>query len=271
MLRMAKNVIVAGADNRPPMLDKTQYSSWASRMLLYIKGKEHGKLLYDSVINGPFKYRTVTLPETQTTPTTVRDRTYDKHIDAEKIREACDIKATKIVLQGLPQDIYNMVNHHSEAKDIWDRVKLLIKAKDLHNTNFDRLYGYLRQHEAHVNEEPQIMQRYPDPLVYNSSPSYTNQTQYHQQISSIDQAFYSRPAQQQLNNVPMVQQRSYQAPVGLVVPSFLPTDDLIASLNKPMAFIGTSFTSRYPPTNNQIRTSSNLRNRATIQDDKVTV
>ncbi|GJZ55445.1 putative ribonuclease H-like domain-containing protein [Tanacetum coccineum] len=48
-LSLAKNVIVAGADNHPFMLDKTQYSSWASRMLLYIKGKENGKLLIDSV------------------------------------------------------------------------------------------------------------------------------------------------------------------------------------------------------------------------------
>ncbi|GKE48630.1 hypothetical protein Tco_1479888, partial [Tanacetum coccineum] len=56
-----RNVIVAGADNRPPMLDKTQYSSWASRMLLYIRGKENGKLLFDSVLNGPFKYCTVTV------------------------------------------------------------------------------------------------------------------------------------------------------------------------------------------------------------------
>ncbi|GJU03085.1 hypothetical protein Tco_1113423 [Tanacetum coccineum] len=81
MLTMAENVIVAGANNCPPMLDKTQYSSWESRMLLYIKGKEHGKLLYDSVINGPFKYGTVTVPGTQTTPATVRERTYDNVIE----------------------------------------------------------------------------------------------------------------------------------------------------------------------------------------------
>ncbi|GKD34258.1 hypothetical protein Tco_1249767 [Tanacetum coccineum] len=53
-LSLAENVIVARANNRPPMLDKTQYSSWASCMLVYIKGKEHGKLLVDSVLNGPF-------------------------------------------------------------------------------------------------------------------------------------------------------------------------------------------------------------------------
>ncbi|GKF32022.1 hypothetical protein Tco_0101820, partial [Tanacetum coccineum] len=58
---------------------------------------------------------------------------------------------------------------------------------------------------------------------------------------------------------------------GLVVPSFLPTDDPIASLNKAMAFISTTFALRYPPTNNQLGTSSNPRNQTTIQDGRVTV
>ncbi|GJS85019.1 hypothetical protein Tco_0751560 [Tanacetum coccineum] len=49
----------------------------------------------------------------------------------ENIHEACDIRATNIVLQGLPQDFYNLVNHHTEAKEIWDRVKLLIKGSEL--------------------------------------------------------------------------------------------------------------------------------------------
>ncbi|GJX35076.1 hypothetical protein Tco_0246633 [Tanacetum coccineum] len=36
---MADNVITAGYDNRPPMLEKSQYNSWQSRMLLYNKAK----------------------------------------------------------------------------------------------------------------------------------------------------------------------------------------------------------------------------------------
>ncbi|GJW52699.1 hypothetical protein Tco_0096784 [Tanacetum coccineum] len=163
-LSLAENMIVAGVDNRPPMLDKIQYSSWASRMLLYIKGKENKKLLVDSVLNGPFKYGITTVPDTQTTPATVRDKTYDELKDAEKIRESCDIKAINIILQGLLQDIYNLVNHHTQAKDIWIECSYSLKpewskfvpdvklAKDLYITNFDHLFGYLRQHEAHANE-----------------------------------------------------------------------------------------------------------------------
>ncbi|GJS53220.1 hypothetical protein Tco_0626582 [Tanacetum coccineum] len=123
-LSLAQNVIIAGADNRPPMLDKTLYSSWASRMLLYIEGKENGKLLVDSVLNGPFIYGTLTVLGTQTTPVTVRDRTYKELTDAEKLHESCDIKATNIVLQGLPQDIYNM-ERESKLYDEFDMFTLV--------------------------------------------------------------------------------------------------------------------------------------------------
>ncbi|GKA66018.1 hypothetical protein Tco_0765826 [Tanacetum coccineum] len=107
-LSLAENVIVAGADNRPFMLDKTQYSSWASRMLLYLKGEENGKLLVDSVLNGPFKYGTIIVPGTQTTPATVRDKTYDELTDAEKLHESCDIKATNIERESKLYDEFDM-------------------------------------------------------------------------------------------------------------------------------------------------------------------
>ncbi|GKB52301.1 hypothetical protein Tco_0903054 [Tanacetum coccineum] len=55
------------------------------------------------------------------------------------------------------------------------------------------------------------------------------------------------------------------------VPVFSPGDDLIACLNKAMAILMAVSSSRFPSTNNQLRTSSNPRNQATIQDDKVTM
>ncbi|GJY44613.1 hypothetical protein Tco_0432826 [Tanacetum coccineum] len=57
----------------------------------------------------------------------------------------------------------------------------------------------------------------------------------------------------------------------LVVPVFTQGDDLIACLNQAMAFLSVVAASRFPSTNNQLRTSSNLRNQATIQDGRVTV
>nr|GEV21145.1 hypothetical protein [Tanacetum cinerariifolium] len=58
---------------------------------------------------------------------------------------------------------------------------------------------------------------------------------------------------------------------GFDVPVFSPGDDPIACLNKAMTFLTAVASSRFPYTNNQLRTSSNTRNQATIQDDRVTV
>ncbi|GJV48085.1 retrovirus-related pol polyprotein from transposon TNT 1-94 [Tanacetum coccineum] len=58
---------------------------------------------------------------------------------------------------------------------------------------------------------------------------------------------------------------------GFIVPVFSPGDDLIACLNKSLAFLTVVASSRFPTTNNQLRTSSNPKNQATNQDDRVTV
>ncbi|GJT38235.1 hypothetical protein Tco_0938100 [Tanacetum coccineum] len=53
----------------------------------------------------------------------------------------------------------------------------------------------------------------------------------------------------------------------LAVPTFLPGDDPIACMNKAMAFMLAVFSSCYPSTNNQLRSSSNPRNQATVQGE----
>nr|GFA60382.1 hypothetical protein [Tanacetum cinerariifolium] len=58
---------------------------------------------------------------------------------------------------------------------------------------------------------------------------------------------------------------------GFTVPIFSLEDDPIACLNNAMAFLTVVAFLRFSSTNNQLRTSSNPRNKATIQDDMVTV
>ncbi|GJR68488.1 integrase, catalytic region, zinc finger, CCHC-type containing protein [Tanacetum coccineum] len=58
---------------------------------------------------------------------------------------------------------------------------------------------------------------------------------------------------------------------GFVVPVFSPRDDPIAYLNKAMDFLMVVASSRFLTTNNQLKTSSNLRNQATIQDGRARV
>ncbi|GJW88211.1 hypothetical protein Tco_0163551 [Tanacetum coccineum] len=49
----------------------------------------------------------------------------------EKDRYNVDIRATNILLQGLPKDIYTLINHYTDAKDIWDNVKMLLEGSEL--------------------------------------------------------------------------------------------------------------------------------------------
>ncbi|GKD40868.1 hypothetical protein Tco_1261075, partial [Tanacetum coccineum] len=55
-----------------------------------------------------------------------RTKKYEELSVAEKLQADYDLKAINIVLQGLPPDVYAIVNHHKVAKEIWDIVKLLM-------------------------------------------------------------------------------------------------------------------------------------------------
>ncbi|GJU55933.1 retrovirus-related pol polyprotein from transposon TNT 1-94 [Tanacetum coccineum] len=62
---------------------------------------------------------------------TTRTKKYEELSVAEKLQADYDLKATNIVLQGLPSDVYAIVNHHKVGKEIWDRVNLLVQGTTL--------------------------------------------------------------------------------------------------------------------------------------------
>ncbi|GKC18255.1 hypothetical protein Tco_1020405 [Tanacetum coccineum] len=116
MSTLAEHMIVAGAKNRPPMLDKSMYNSWQSCMLLYNKGYKNDRMMLNSIENGPFVYPTIEEDGK------LRKKKYAELTEQEKLQDDCDVQETNIALQGLPLDVYSLVNHCKAAKDIWDRV-----------------------------------------------------------------------------------------------------------------------------------------------------
>ncbi|GJT02734.1 hypothetical protein Tco_0823903 [Tanacetum coccineum] len=60
-----------------------------------------------------------------------RARVYSNLSPDDKDRYNTDIRATNILLQGLPKDIYTLINHYTDAKDIWDNVKMLLEGPEL--------------------------------------------------------------------------------------------------------------------------------------------
>ncbi|GKB39850.1 hypothetical protein Tco_0884792 [Tanacetum coccineum] len=159
-------------NTRPPMLDRTDFASWQQRIRLYCRGKENGVNILKSIDEGPFQMET-----------------FRKHLAEDKERYNADIWATNILLQGLPKDIYSLINHYTDAKNIWDNVKMLPKNalnskfvnnmlpewgrfvttmklnRGLRDSNYDQLYAYLKQHEAHANENKMMLERFTQPNV----------------------------------------------------------------------------------------------------------
>ncbi|GJY70051.1 hypothetical protein Tco_0473033 [Tanacetum coccineum] len=101
MANLSEDIQCAGSDTRPPMLDRTDFASWQQRIRLYCRGALH---------LGP-----------------ERARVYCDLSPDDKDRYNADIRATNILLQGLPKDIYTLINHYTDAKDIWDNVKMLLE------------------------------------------------------------------------------------------------------------------------------------------------
>ncbi|GJT01533.1 hypothetical protein Tco_0822702 [Tanacetum coccineum] len=117
---LAEYMILSGADNCPPMLDKDMYDSWKSRMDLYMQYREHERMIPESVKHGPLIWPMIE-------ENGARQRNMGLIVLlTEKIQADCDLKATDIILQGLPSNIYSLVNHHRVAKDLWEKVQLLI-------------------------------------------------------------------------------------------------------------------------------------------------
>nr|GFB11184.1 hypothetical protein [Tanacetum cinerariifolium] len=47
------------------------------------------------------------------------------------IQANCDVKATNIILQGLPSEVYTLVSTHKVAKELWERIQMLMQGTSL--------------------------------------------------------------------------------------------------------------------------------------------
>nr|GEZ86995.1 hypothetical protein [Tanacetum cinerariifolium] len=123
MSSLADKAILSGADNRPPTLEKDMYDSWRSRMELYMLRRQHGRMILKSVEHGPLLWPTVEEDGV------IRLKKYSELSAA--IQADCDVKATNIILQALPLEIYALVSTHKVAKDLWERIKMLMQGTSL--------------------------------------------------------------------------------------------------------------------------------------------
>ncbi|GKB46085.1 hypothetical protein Tco_0896838 [Tanacetum coccineum] len=339
MTTMADKAILSGADNRQPMLKNNMDDYWKSIMELYMMNRQHGRMILESVENGPLIW-----PSIEENGVT-RPKKYSELSATEAIQADCDIKATNIILQGLPPEVYALVSNHKVAKELWERIQLLMQGtsltkqerecklydefdkfaykkgetlrdfylrfslllndmniynmkleqfqvntkflntlppewskfvtdvklvRDLHTTNIDQLHAYLGQHEFHANKVRLMHERNSDPLALSpqyGSPHQSQQYSTHQLSTPLSITYPSNDYQSSVHH------NIYSPSSSILQLEYAPSrgDDPIDDINHVMSFLTAVVTCRYPTTNNQVRNSSNPRQKATINDGRVTL
>nr|GEW05538.1 hypothetical protein [Tanacetum cinerariifolium]GEW10577.1 hypothetical protein [Tanacetum cinerariifolium] len=284
-------------------------------MELYMLNRQHGRMILESVEHVPLLWPTV--EEDGVT----RLKKYSELSAAEAIQADCDVKATNIILQGLPPEVNTKFLNTLPPK--WSKFVTDVKlVRDLHTINVDQLHAYLGQHKYHANEVRLMHERTSDPLALVlqnqlNRPTYQHHQQsYHQPLfqqqastyqsspyatsyhtpqfvsqgpslsnlsisypvndisSTVDHnAYMASSSAPQIDYAPIVHHSSeFSSPkTGLVVLVFQKGDDHIDMINHMMSFLTAVVTLRYPATNNQLRTSSNPRQQATINNGRVTI
>ncbi|GJR98773.1 hypothetical protein Tco_0270947 [Tanacetum coccineum] len=160
---------------RPPMLDRTDFASWKQCIRL-------DKV--DAIKLGPERIESI--------------RTYSPEGDKDRYN-ADNLRGQQTsILHGLQKTSYTSSITTLNAKDIWDNVNMLLEVvklnRGLRDSNYDQLYAYLKQHEAHANENKMMLDRFTqhtvDPLALMSNVS---QQQYYSQSSTTPPSTHLQP------------------------------------------------------------------------------
>ncbi|GJW09511.1 hypothetical protein Tco_1575338 [Tanacetum coccineum] len=129
-----KESSAAGTDNRPPMLVESDYDSWKIRIHRYIRGKPLGKLIWNSIQNGPSPHPMVTDAPTegQTGVNMPRMKLDSEFTPEETNCENDDTQAEIILSQELSKGMYQFSERTERAKDsqYFKDKMLLMEAKE---------------------------------------------------------------------------------------------------------------------------------------------
>nr|GEV32217.1 hypothetical protein [Tanacetum cinerariifolium] len=198
-----KELSAAGMNNRPPMLEESDFDSWKIRIQRYIRGKPNGKLIWISIKNGPSPHPTTTDTtgegEQQTkenvellmqgsglTKQQQKEIFFDQYErfranGNESIHDYFvrfhklinDIKITKI----------KILAHHRNTKFLnnlpsyWSKYVTIVKnSQDISNVSYVNLYTHLKSYEQHAMKNLSKMNQSSgntDPLAYMAQTTKT--------------------------------------------------------------------------------------------------
>nr|GEU49835.1 hypothetical protein [Tanacetum cinerariifolium] len=220
------------------------------------KGKDNRVNILKSIDEGPFRMGILRETLTEGTEGALhlgpeRPRVYSDLTSEEKDSGMRNIKMTMSMMQLNLKFVNNMLPE-------WGRFITAVKLnRGLRDSIYDQLCFYLKQHEAHVNENKmmsdQFTQHTVDPLALMSN--VLNQQHYPRSFTTPPSTY----VQPQSGDTTQLDS------------GISPIKNLIENLTNTLSLLTQSCKTYLPQTNNQLRTSLNPRNQAIIQDGRVVI
>ncbi|GKC75681.1 hypothetical protein Tco_1126455 [Tanacetum coccineum] len=273
---LAEYMILSGADNRPPMLDKDLTKK-------YVELSAPEKIQADCDLKATNIILSRYLIDKQERERKLYDA-FDKfaHIKGESLHQYY-LRFTQLIND---MNIYKMKLEQFQVNTKflnslppeWNPLALVANQQQTlshfntyqssyNNPQFQQQFSpspspqygsiHLTQHYSTTYPSTPLAISYPSTPYLNAYPQPQSVPHIKYTVSTINQ-------QTHLAECPQINS-------GLAVPVFKQGDNPIDAINKMMSFLSTVVTSRFPSTNNQLRNSSNPRQQATIHDVRVIV
>nr|GFB44558.1 hypothetical protein [Tanacetum cinerariifolium] len=129
-----QDIYADGSESRPSMLNKENYVPWSPRLLWYAKSRPNGKLIHNSILNGPYVRRMIAEPGDDERDVNVNETFHEQTDDELSERELKQIEADDILL-GLPEEIHATVDSCETTQEIWLRGHFKRECPKMKNNN----------------------------------------------------------------------------------------------------------------------------------------
>nr|GEU40667.1 hypothetical protein [Tanacetum cinerariifolium] len=158
---MSRDVITVGSTMRILLLYRGEYSQWHERFMNYLEEQTDGEAMINSIQNGdqplPVIAQVSLAGNAQNAPPTLKDPKF--WTAEEKKTRKIDRLARSLLIQGILNDIYSLIDSNETAKDLWDALKRQMRGSKYGEQ--DRKAVILYEYETFkANEGEQLIDTY---------------------------------------------------------------------------------------------------------------
>nr|GEX62451.1 hypothetical protein [Tanacetum cinerariifolium] len=250
-----QDIYAAGSESRPPMLNKENYVTWSSRPLRYAKSRPNGKLIHDSIINGPYVRRMIPEPGDTNREVPVNETFHVQTNDELTEKELKQIEIWLRVQQMMKGSDIGILEKKAKLFNEWERFT---------SNEGESIESYYYRFLKLMNDSKRN-KHFPKKIASNLKFLNNLQPEWSRHVTIVHQTkdLHTADYTQLYDFLKYNQKEKYmQQPM----PNPEDITDPTTTMNMALTLMAKAFNLNYStPTNNNQRISSNPRNRQIAQ------